>query len=132
MVRNIADDYHYLGQYYEALVWHQRALTTRERIPGKDLLSVVAVINDIGSVYNKKGQYDEVLVWYLLDGKETTSGKEHRRSNRATSLGESTASRASSRKLGCGICGYSHMVGKWNEDQYMSPKRPEESLQASD
>ena len=67
------------GNYPEALVWYNKALTISEKVLGKEHPSTATTYNNIAVVYDNMGKYPLALEWYEKDLKisEKVLGKEH-------------------------------------------------------
>ncbi|KAK6331356.1 hypothetical protein TWF730_004437 [Orbilia blumenaviensis] len=68
-----------LGKYDEAMQWQQRALSTQEKVLGKDHLTTLYIMHNIAATLINQGKYSEALQWLqkALIGKEKILGKDH-------------------------------------------------------
>ena len=69
------------GNYSEALKWHRKALSIREKVLGKEHPDTATTCNNIAVVYASQGNYSKALEWYrkTLLIEEKLLGKEHPR-----------------------------------------------------
>ena len=71
--------YHKLGKLTEAEPMCQRALSGKEKALGKDEISTLATVNNLGNLYRDQGKLAEAESMYqrALSGKERALGKDH-------------------------------------------------------
>jgi len=67
------------GDYSQALMWHQKALTINEKVLGKEHPHTVVSYVSIGDIYCKQGDYPQTLKWLqkTLEVQEKVLGKKH-------------------------------------------------------
>ncbi len=68
-----------LGNYAEATVVAQRALTLAERVLGKEHPDTLTSVNNLAELYQAQGRYGEAEPLYrrALEARERVLGKEH-------------------------------------------------------